>query len=94
MSAQMEAKMEVLEDITKMVTDKGESGMAAFAMGLHATMSIEMFITKLEEKLGSFDGLLSALEAGNFTDENGTPLSDTLTYQNLKKRLIKEEKDA
>ena len=52
MSAQMEAKMEVLEDITKMVTDKGESGMSAFAMELNAQMSIEMYITKLEEKLG------------------------------------------
>ena len=87
MKLEDQAKVEVVEEITKLTTEKGGDGMATFAMGMQAVMVIEMYNDKLNEKLGGLGTLLTALESGGFTDESGSKLTDTITFQTLKKRL-------
>ena len=91
MRAKDQAKIETISKLTKKIQletiESENSGMIILIMNSHAMMAIEMYDEKLTEKLGSFVDLLNALEQGNFKDENGVLLKDTLTYQNLKKRI-------
>jgi len=92
MSARSEAKMEVLEELNKEISEKAgpDGGMIVLAMNMQTMTAISMYEKKLAEKLGSVSGLITALEEGNFKDDNGSSLTDTLTFQNLKKRLSDE----
>lgn len=90
-----EAKMEALEEITKKVAEsagEGEQidGMLNFAIGVQSMMAIDIYDKILTEKIGDFGSLLTAIENGEFRDNNGTLLTDTLTFQNLKKKLANE----
>lgn len=90
MSLANTAKMEVLQEMTTLIEEQGGDGMAVFAMNMQSMNAIMMYEKKLDELAGSLDGLFSALEEGEFTDSNGTLLTETITYQNLKKRLTSE----
>ena len=94
----IKAKMKTLEELTEKISKASkEEGkelppMATFAMGMQTMMTIEMYETHLSELGGHVNLLLTALESGGFTDEQGTALTDTLTFQNLKNRL-KDDSD-
>ena len=84
------AKMKTVEEIIKKASEgEGEkvNPMATFAMGIMATTAISIYEEQLDKLAGNINDLISALEKCNFTDENGTAMTDTLTFQNLKKRL-------
>jgi len=91
MSLEDKAKMATLEELTEMFKSEGIDGMAMIAMSMNSLSAIALYQTKFDEIAGDFSGLLKALEDGGFVDENGGELTSTLTFQNLKKRLIKEE---
>ena len=92
MNARSEAKIEVLEIMNREISDRAgpDNSMAVLAMSMQTLASIAMYEEKLDSKMGNVTALLTALEEGNFTDENGSSLTDTLTFQNLKKRLVNE----
>ena len=90
MSARSDAMMETLEEITKVVEENGGTGMQSLGMSMNAMMAIDMYEKKLEEKLGNFIGLITAIESGNYTDENGVSLTTSLTFKSLKNRLTSE----
>lgn len=91
MSIQTEAKLEVIKDLQEAATEKGADPMTAFAMSINAMAAISNYEKKIEDKLGTFTGLIKALEDGGFSDINGTLITDTLTFKNLKNRLTAEE---
>ena len=88
-NARTEAKMEVIEDLQKEIAAKETSDpMASFAMSMMAMMAITEYEKKVDAKMGDITALLDTL--GNTITEGGSPLTDTLTYQNLRKRLASE----
>ena len=93
MSARNDAKMERLEEITKTVAEKGgeNTGLAGFAMGMQSLMAIQMYEDKLDEKLGDMVMLLNTIGESGFVNAEGIPLTDTLTFINLKNRLAASE---
>ncbi len=93
MSARDEAKMEALEEITNAVKEKAgkDTGLASFAMGMQSLMAIQIYEEKLDEKLGDIVTLLNTIGDSGFVNADGVPLTDTLTFINLKNRLEKTE---
>ena len=86
-----EAKMKTIEEVAEQSKKDGEDNpMAAVAMSMMSIAAISMYEKHLDELGGNINDLIGALEKGNFTDENGTSMTDTLTFQNLKKRLTSE----
>lgn len=86
------AKMEVLENLTNEAAEKGVDPMTIMAMGMQTMMVISEYQKKVEESEGGLglENLVSAIENGGFTDENGTSISDTITFKQLKNKLIKK----
>ena len=90
LTAKQQAKTEAIEEITSEVKNSGVEnvGMASFVVGVQTMMAIDVYEKKLTENLGEVISLLEAL--GNTVTENGSPLTDSITFQNLKKRLSDE----
>lgn len=87
MSLQTEAKMKTVEEIAKLLDEKEAPPMAALAMNMQTIMVIDMYDTNLAELSGDTKKLIEALAVGGFTDENGTSLTDTITFKKLKDSL-------
>lgn len=88
----LQAKYNVLKKISEIISEKTEkvNPMHSFAMQMQTTVAINMYEEELKEALGSVSTLLETLENGNFVDENGSKLTDSITFSNLKKRLTAE----
>lgn len=88
MDIRNQAKMNTLEAVSTKVAEEGSGDpMAILAIGLQTAMAIGMYEEELDKLTGDIMKLFTALENGEFKDEGGTNLTDTITFKQLKNRL-------
>jgi len=83
------AMLETISDLIEEMESSGQKldSMSTFMFNMQNMTVLAAYNAKLRDLGGDFEGILAAIENGNYSDENGGLLTDSLTFQQLKKRL-------